>query len=54
MTTKKEMPYDFWNHSINPILGYKYERPVMTGRHKRDKFEYNPEDDYKPSTEDNG
>jgi len=20
----KEMPYDFWNYCINPILGYRY------------------------------
>jgi hypothetical protein len=21
---KKTMPHDFWNHGINPILGYRY------------------------------
>jgi hypothetical protein len=21
---KDEMPYDFWNYGINPILGYRY------------------------------
>jgi hypothetical protein len=21
----EEMPYDFWNYNVNPILGYKYE-----------------------------
>jgi hypothetical protein len=21
----KEMPMDFWNYKINPILGYRYE-----------------------------
>lgn len=21
----EEMPYDFWNYGVNPILGYRYE-----------------------------
>ncbi len=30
VTQKKQnkIHYDFWNHGINPILGYKYELPV--------------------------
>ncbi len=46
MTNKKEMPHDFWNHGINPILGYKYKKPG-DGKRRRDKFEYPKEDDYK-------
>lgn len=46
----KEMPYDFWNHGINPIVGYKIPRPSLKGR-VRDKFEYRPEDDYIPKDE---
>ena len=46
MTTKKEMPYDFWNYGINPILGYKYE-PLTKPTPFRNKKEYPPEDDYK-------
>ena len=53
MTNKKEMPYDFWNHGINPILGYKYE-PLTKPTPPRNKNEYRPEDDYNPNTEDNG
>lgn len=47
---KKDMPYDFWNHGINPIVGYKIPRPSQKGR-VRDKFEYRPEDDYIPKDE---
>ena len=44
----KEMPWDFWNHNVNPILGYKYEKPIW-GNRTRDKFEYPKEDDYSPN-----
>lgn len=44
----KEMPNDWWNHGINPILGYKYEKPIW-GNRTRDKFEYPKEDDYNPN-----
>lgn len=45
---KKEMPWDFWNHGINPILGYKWKQPPMTPTEsKRNKYEYLPEDDEK-------
>jgi hypothetical protein len=22
----EQMPYDFWNYDVNPILGYKFEK----------------------------
>lgn len=51
----KEMPYDFWNHGINPILGYRWTQPSMTPQEsKRNKFEYPEVDDYNPNTEDFG
>ena len=42
---KKEMPWDFWNHNINPILGYEYStRDVLDYKQqKRNKYEYPPE-----------
>ena len=46
MDTKKEMPWDFWNYGINPILGYKYE-PIASNIRQRNKHEYRPEDDIK-------
>ena len=49
----KEMPYDFWNHGINPILGYKYE-PLSTHTPFRSKIEYPEYDDYNPNTENFG
>jgi hypothetical protein len=51
--TTKELPDDWWNHGINPILGYKYE-PMTKPTPPRNKNEYRPEDDYNPNTEDNG
>ena len=27
----KEMPYDFWNYRVNPILGY-YVKPEVISR----------------------
>lgn len=47
MDTKNEMPWDFWNYDINPILGYKLERPSLTFRGARNKSEYNEADDIK-------
>lgn len=47
----KEMPYDWWNHGINPILGYKYERLKLSARGSRDKWEYPEEYDYNPNDE---
>lgn len=55
MTTKKEMPYDFWNHDIHPILGYKYIQPSLNPKPiKRDIYEYPEEDNYNPNTEQYG
>ena len=52
---KKEMPYDFWNHGINPILGYRWTQPPITPQEsKRNKNEYPEVDDYNPNTEDFG
>jgi hypothetical protein len=47
---KNEMPWDFWNHNINPILGYEYStRDVLEYKQqKRNKNLYPPELDYKP------
>lgn len=50
MTTKKQMPDDWWNHGINPLVGYRVPRPSEKNR-TRDKFEYPPEDDYNPNQE---
>jgi hypothetical protein len=46
MDTKKEMPWDFWNYNINPILGYRYD-PISENKRQRNKHEYKPEDDIK-------
>jgi hypothetical protein len=47
MDTKNEMPWDFWNYDINPILGYKWKRPSLSNRGPRDKYEYDQEDNIK-------
>lgn len=50
MKNKKEMPYDFWNHGINPILGYRWTQPPITPQEsKRNKNEYPEVDDYNPN-----
>ena len=46
----KPMPDDWWNHGINPILGYKYKKPG-DGKRTRDKFEYPKEENYNPNTD---
>ena len=45
MENKNKMPWDFWNHKINPILGYEYStRTVLDHKQqKRNKYEYPPE-----------
>lgn len=45
---QKEMPDDWWNHGINPIVGYNIPRNHEKQR-VRNKFEYVPEDDYNPN-----
>jgi len=47
MDTKKEMPWDFWNYDINPILGYKWKQPPLNPVPPRNKYEYNKEDEIK-------
>jgi len=44
---KNEMPWDFWNYNINPILGYKWKQPPLNPTPPRNKHEYRPEDDEK-------
>ena len=44
---KKEMPWDFWNHNINPITGYKITKPPMGQHVWRNKHEYPTNDDIK-------
>ena len=45
--TTKELPDNWWDHGINPIVGYKIPRPSEKSR-IRDKFEYPEEDNYVP------
>ena len=47
---KNEMPWDFWNHNINPILGYEYSTrdQLEYKQQKRNKYLYPTELDYKP------
>lgn len=47
MTTKKELPDNWWDHGINPVLGYKWKQPPLNPVPPRNKNEYPPEDDYK-------
>jgi len=44
---KKEMPWDFWNHNINPITGYKITKLSIDQRVWRSKHEYPTNDDIK-------
>jgi len=46
--TYKELPDDWWNHGINPVVGYRIPRPTEKQR-IRNKFEYVPEEDYNPN-----
>jgi hypothetical protein len=32
----EEMPKDFWNYKVNPILGYRYE-PIGRNTNKEEK-----------------
>lgn len=42
----KKLPDDWWNHGINPILGYRYKQ-IQDHRPPRNKFEYPEQDDIK-------
>lgn len=33
-----EMPKDFWNYNVNPILGYKYEAIVHNSIKQKTKY----------------
>jgi hypothetical protein len=44
---KKEMPWDFWNHNINPITGYKITKLSIDQHVWRNKHEYPTNDDIK-------
>jgi len=33
---EQEMPKDFWNYKVNPILGYRYE-PITRNINKEEK-----------------
>jgi hypothetical protein len=34
----KELPYDFWNYNINPIVGYKIENREENGKKVERKY----------------
>lgn len=38
MEEKKEMPLDFWNYGINPIVGYKIEKKDEHGKEVEKKY----------------
>ena len=48
----KTLPEKWWNHNINPILGYEYSPLKSRSVPSRDKFEFPEEDDYKIFEED--
>ena len=38
----EEMPKDFWNYNVNPILGYKFERRARVTSKEQKKYGLNP------------
>ena len=38
----EEMPKDFWNYNVNPILGYKFERRARITDKEQKKYGLNP------------
>lgn len=38
---EKEIPWDFWNHNINPILGFVWKQPAINSHGKRNNNELN-------------
>ena len=34
----EQMPYDFWNYNVNPILGYKFEQPRRNTAKEQNKY----------------
>ena len=47
MTTKKQLPDNWWDYGINPIVGFKVPKVGDKKVHKRNVYEYRPEDDEK-------
>ena len=46
----KELPDNWWDHGINPVLGYKWKQPPLNPVPPKNKNEYSSEDDYNPNT----
>ena len=38
----EEMPHDFWNYNVNPILGYKFEKYVKNTAKETNKYGIKP------------
>lgn len=38
----EEMPVDFWNYNVNPILGYKYEPIGRNSKLEQRKYAMKP------------
>ena len=38
----EEMPKDFWNYNVNPILGYKYEKIARNRELEKKKYGIKP------------
>lgn len=38
----EEMPKDFWNYNVNPILGFKYEPIVRDTKREKNKYGMKP------------
>ena len=52
MTTKKELPDNWWDLGINPITGYKIPKAIEKNKYRKNKYEYHPDDDVKYWKED--
>jgi hypothetical protein len=44
----KGLPDKWWDKGINPVLGYKWEQPLLDQRPRQNKKLYPKELDYKP------
>jgi len=38
----EQMPYDFWDYDVNPILGYKYEKQRKNSAKEQHKYGVKP------------
>ena len=47
MTTKKQLPDNWWDYGSNAIVGFKIPKVGDNKVHKRNVYEYHPEDDEK-------